>query len=65
MTEDQIKHRMAWLRQEATDAGRHPLYPDTAVEIDEIERLAKMGMKVNLALPLRVNVDALLRNKPF
>lgn len=39
MTADEIKHRMNWLRQEAF-ALRSVIYPDTAAEVDEIERLA-------------------------
>lgn len=40
MTPEEIKHRMAWLRQEATDGGRVAVGDDTLAEIAEIERLA-------------------------
>ena len=50
MTNDEIKYRMAWIRQclESLHGGPHP---DTAAEIDEIERLALRAEVGPMKLP--------------
>lgn len=61
MTSDEIKHRMAWLRQEATNGGRVAVGDDTLAEIAEIERLALCARPEALAKTWHAEAESLRR----